>query len=240
MKILIFLFLSVSNILYSRLFTNTSIFPVAAYSPGAYDTFWQTDLCIFNPNSFQIEIDANFYCEKGKFNKVILVEAENVKCIQNVIHSLYNYEGMGLLTLETSQYFFDSWIRIYNTKEDGGTYGQGIQNQFFEVQTSISYLFGITKNSRFRTNIGLASFPYGATFDFELYDKDGLLIKKYNNIQVREKSVLQFPMDVEIENAFLRIIPKDKNIAYYAYMSLIDNITGDAVYTPAIGEFPEN
>lgn len=234
--------LFISTLSFSMILSDKAIIPIVAYAPGAYGTFWKTDLCIFNSMDTEIEVTVEFYSGDSAFydSKVFSILAKNTKCIKNFVYELFNYQGYGMIYLTTDDVDNEMgvWSRIYTEREDGGTYGQAIDNQLIFSNIRSSYLFGITKNNDLRTNLGICCLLCDSSFDVELYNKTGILLKKYK-INVPYNGVLQFAIDIEVENGWARIIPAEDKIVYYAYMSLVDNKTGDAVFMPASRKISE-
>jgi len=206
--ILILYFIFIPLFSFCRLLSDFSIFPIACYANGAYNTFWHTDLCILNVNNYNIEVKIEFWSNDGNFyaSENISVDSLGNKCIENVIYEIFKYEGYGILVLTTEGDLMDSWIKIYTKREDGGSYGQSLANQRFDSIVKNSYLYGLKKNGFFKTNIGIATYYFSSDFDVELYDVYGNLKKTYN-IKVPQNGVVQFPIDIDIENGFAKIYP---------------------------------
>lgn len=239
MKILlIILFFIFSEITNSDILHDDSFIPIAVYKKGDYNTFWKTDLCIMNADTKDHNVDLYFYSNDNSYgkNKELTIKANEIKCISNIVKTFFEYEGYGLIKTSADEFFAPIGVttRIYTTREDGGTYGQTVDDQTFNLSTKISYVIGIKKNEDFRTNIGVAilsSYYSKNFFTIEIYDK-GKYIKSYS-ISVTSPGVVQIPIDIDVECGFAKIVPEKSNIVYLGYISVVDNKTGDAVFIPA-------
>jgi hypothetical protein len=211
-----------------------AIIPIAANTPGAYGTYWRTEVCIYNSMDFDIDVNIYFYSNDGKYNdlKTINIKPNNVYCIKNILEEFFSYRGYGWLYFSTdTNNDMGVWARIYTKNEDGGTYGQAVDNQALYTSKNKTYLFGIKVNDEFRTNIGVSCYYYCGDLDIEIYNKYGDFKKKYS-IKVPLNGVVQFPIDINIEDGYAVIIPNGL-IIYNAYMSIVDNKTGDAIFIPS-------
>ncbi len=234
MKKILFLLNFISLYLFSMTLTWNAIIPIAANTPGGYGTYWKTEVCIYNSMDYEIDVDIYFYSNDGKFNdsKNISIDKNSVYCKKNILADIFSYEGYGWLYFQTdTNNSMGVWARIYTKNKDGGTYGQAVDNQVLYTANKKTYLFGIRVNDEFRTNIGASCYYYCGDLDVEIYDKYGNFLKKYS-IKLPLNGVVQFPVDINVENGFAIIIPKDL-VYYNAYMSIVDNKTGDAVFMPA-------
>ena len=169
-------------------------------------------------------------------NEVILIE--------DIVKNWFETEGTGFLFIDASyisnpsnpEYVnFGSQCRIYTTKEDGSTYGQGIPNQFFNSlykKGSEAFLIGIRNNERFRTNIGLACRFWGATIELSYYGESGELLGMEEKF-INSNEVIQYRFPYELDGGYIKVLLKDSDFCW-AYISIVDNISGDAVYYPLL------
>lgn len=202
-----------STFLGADLLHESAFIPVVAYSPGAFNTFWRTDLCVMNADSKKHNIKLSFFSNDNSYSKVkeIILNQYESKCIENVVKEFFGYEGIGLIYSLADEQFAQIGVtaRIYTTREDGGTYGQAVDDQIFNLSTKNSYIVGIKVNDKFRTNLGIStvSSPYLINnFLVEIYD-NGRKIKNYN-ISITAPGVTQIAIDINIECGFAKIIPE--------------------------------
>lgn len=239
---IIFLF---NSIIFSDILHDDAFIPISAYTPGAYDTFWQSDLCILNADSKEHKVNLHFYSNDSSYEKEkeIFLEASESQCISNIVETFFYYEGYGSIYIEADEFFAPIGVisRTYTKREDGGTYGQTIDDQIFNLSTKISYIPGIKRNENFRTNIGVAvySSPYSENiFNIEIYDHKTL--KKTYSIKVKSKGVVQVPLDVDVDCGFAKFIPEEEKVVYLGYISVVDNTTGDAIFIPSKDKYEES
>ncbi len=183
-------------------------------------------------------VKLNFYSNDNSYTneKEINIKSFESICIENIVKDYFDYEGVGLIYTLADESFAQIGVtaRIYTTREDGGTYGQAADDQIFNLSTKNSYINGIRADDKFRTNLGIStvSSPYSVNnFLIEIYDK-GKKIKEYY-ISITAPGVSQIPIDIPVHCGFAKIIPEKEKVVYLGYISVVDNITGDAVFIPA-------
>lgn len=146
--------------------------------------------------------------------------------------------------------------RTYNQLADGQTYGQTVpparnflENTVGSVDpaTNVAYVPGIISNTRFRTNLGMVA--ANASGDAEtmnvaitMRDASGAVAGARNfavapggliHVQISARSLSA--SNIDVGSAEFRITSGSGAVVPYA--SVIDNVTGDAVFVT--GEFPE-
>ncbi len=237
-KLFLVFSLFLNNILLSDLLHESAFIPVAAYSKGAYNTFWKTDLCIMNADLIDHIVKLNFYSNDNSYKKEkeINIKSYESICIENIVKDYFDYEGIGLIYTLADESFAQIGVtaRIYTAREDGGTYGQAVDDQIFNLSTKNSYINGIRVDGRFRTNLGIStvSSPYSVNnFLIEIYDK-GKKVKEIS-ISITAPGLAQVPIDIPVQCGFAKIVPEKSNVVYLGYISVVDNLTGDAVFIPA-------
>ncbi len=129
-----------------------------------------------------------------------------------------------------------SWMqgfsRTYTTRADGGTFGDMLP--FYPANGwPLQHFSGIEVGSRFRINVGLYN-GQGATTTNRLllYDANGVLVAQ-RDIDLASHASLQAPIASLINVASLpaglyglSVIPAGSGRSW-AYVSLVDNISGD-------------
>lgn len=244
MRFFVFL-IFIPTICLSEYMADFHVFPVVAHQAGDKGTFWKTD-CSFI-NHMDQKIGVTFYFYPNPYEEIVYERnflSMEVVLVEDIVQSWFETEGTGFLYIDASDISnpsnpekvnFGSQCRIYTTKEDGSTYGQGIPNQFFNSlfqEGSEGFLIGIRNNERYRTNVGLACRFWGATLELSYYDENGELLGIEEKF-VGSNEVMQFRFPYEVNGGYIKILLKDDDFCW-AYISIVDNISGDAVFYPLL------
>lgn len=244
MRFLFFLIL-IPTLVFSESMADFHIYPIVAHQAGDKGTFWKTD-CSFI-NHMDQKIGVTFYFYPSPYDEIVYERVflpNEVILVEDIVKNWFGVEGTGFLYIDASYISnpsnpsnvnFGSQCRIYTTKEDGSTYGQGIPNQFFNAlyqEGSEGFLIGIKNNERFRTNIGLACKYWGATIELSYYDENGDLLGTEEKF-VGSKEIMQYRFPYEVNGGYIKVLLKDDDFCW-AYISIVDNISGDAVFYPLL------
>jgi hypothetical protein len=146
----------------------------------------------------------------------------------------------GALELRTGSWM-TAYSRTYTTRADGGTYGEMLPLYPYEGWP-VQHFAGIEVGKQFRVNIGLynGNKDHAITHRLSLYKADGtlyaqheIMLKPWESMQERIEKMLGVPYDSIPAGTYgLTVLPLDdpeKGIEgrSWAYVSLVDNVTGD-------------
>jgi hypothetical protein len=110
------------------------VLPAIARLPGAYGSFWQTDLVFRNPSSESIKVVVNYVPTAGTITiqvydpKTLTLAAGETRVVRDALKTLFDLDSGGgamFVTPEVGQ-ALNVTSRTYNRNADGGTYGMGI------------------------------------------------------------------------------------------------------------------
>jgi len=147
----------------------------------------------------------------------------------------------GALELRTGSWMSAYSRRTYTTRSDGGTYGEMLPLYPHEGWP-VQHFAGIEVSSRFRINLGLfnGNEQHPLTHRLLLYASDGtlaaqrdLVLQPWQSVQERLETLLGIPVGSLPEGTYgLTVLPLDDDEAgvpgrSWAYVSLVDNVTGD-------------
>lgn len=242
------------------------VIPAATRTAGASGTFWGSDVSIHNFQPSPLTIEFLFIeSGEGRSQNIsnlestalpngsITIPAGGTLILRDVLDG---FEGrrdglLGALAL-SAQLPFAVISRIHTSAAAGGTYGQTVppvqgfvDNTVGNTNnaTAVAYIPGLVNNTGFRTNIGFvaASGNAGMTVTVELLMAAGNVGGSRTFVVPANTFVhLQFSaasMSTELFNAASARfrIPTGAG-AVAPYVSVVDNVTGDAVF--ATGAFP--
>lgn len=180
------------------------IIPAAAKTSGASGSFWQTDLYIFNPNSYPVKIEIQMIpsgTSGSALNPIIssvpdIIPANGVLTIKDVLGNYFpDYSVGALIIFGKNTSGADATIlassRTYTpAPENKGTFGQGIpgipwyyyaDKNFEEKGLDKLYLWGLDQNEKYRTNLGILniSIRLKETISIKIYSSSNDFIGEY-------------------------------------------------------------
>lgn len=220
------------------------LFPVVARTEGAFNTHWRTDLRLLNPG-LQSQMSAlTFSTAAGERTATLGLQAGTMRALHDAITTLFpeiTANASGSLRVESPQGLLLAG-RIYNDQGVEGTYGQFLPGAGSGDMLAVGdegILLHLASNDTFRCNIGFTDYGgTGARVQVILQSITGTLLKMGTwdvgpglNLQVdrifEQLGVLgQFP-------AARAKVSVQSGGPVYAYASVVDNATGDAVFIPA-------
>lgn len=218
--------------------------PVIARAKGGYETNWKSSLTLYNQASSNQSITLDFYTATSKYTKSLNLTANNQISYEDLISEVFSeVQGnvSGSLHLNSSQGLMIS-SRAYNDKGSDGTYGQfvpGWGEGSFLKANEVGYISQILSNSVFRTNMGFTEFEGKSTnLKVEIYSSEGnklaernYMVDAFENLQVNGIfSDMGIAGDVSYSYAKITVLSGG---SIFAYASVVDNKTGDAIFIPA-------
>lgn len=226
--------------------------PVAVHAGGANGTFWVTDIRVLNP-SFSDTSSARVYLIPADSDGTTNFQQTNLslapKSITSLPDVLANRFGednlQGNIIFQTDDPDLLATSRTYNTGGSAGTFGQYIDMVRSDAGVAAGetpvYLIQLANNGAFRTNVGFSELTgSAATVHVQLFDGDtGTALAPAGTYEVPPFS------NVQVNQVFGDLSAGNSNNAYarvtvsgsgrvIAYGSVVDNLTGDAIYIPAI------
>ncbi len=227
---------------FSDSMNDTNLIPIITHSPGDKGTFWKTDCFIMNYSSQNIKVRLEYYpiSTGEKITYDMDLKEKEQKKIEDIVMEIFEREDSGYFKVDASNLTFPSnppdvpiatQCRIYNTKEDGSTYGQSILDQFFESLWTYGkegILIGVINNDRFRTNVGIVCNFYGSDIKLTYYGENNEILGE-ETIFIDKNSVKQFRFPYQTDRAWIKIEMLADDFCL-AYTSVIDNLSGDAAF----------
>ncbi len=226
--------------------------PVGVHASGSNNTFWVTDVRLFNPSYSDTASLKVYLIPKGADGTVdfqqtnVSVDPQSILSLPDILANRFGAESLqGNLIFETDDPHLLATSRTYNTGGGSGTYGQYIDmaraSAAIGSDDAPSYLVQLARNSAFRTNIGFSEVAgHQATVRVELFDgstgspigtPQQYTIKPFSNVQINR--IFEELSAGTSGNAYARITVTSGEGRVVAYGSVVDNATGDAIYIPA-------
>lgn len=220
------------------------IVPVVAHAEGMNGSIWRSDLYIGNdgPSRIQVQVALSQPSGPPVFDPPFWIESGESLEIPDVLLSRFGLDsGIGALRVSSSSYGLLVRSRTYNSAS-GGTYGQSVspveaRNLFSSERPAT--LLGILRNDDFRTNLGIVNTSDSAAdFRVALVGSDGAVVSEVI-VSVAGPGLSQITDIVgatglagDQEN-LRATVSTEGQAAFAAYVSRVDNRTGDAVFEAA-------
>jgi len=225
--------------------------PAVANVRGENNTFWQSDVSILNVSSAAASVQLLLYPELTKSGPAfdfqvsdpIPIPGNGQITLKNVVTSVFglrNVKGGMQIISDGAPLVLAS--RTYIRPPEGGSYGLNVYGSLVVSETA--WVANVEHDAFFRTNIGVFV-PAGAspgnpvTFTITVKDDEGAEIASgsvvFDQVGLIQKSLEFFGVDDPLLDGSVTIVTSDPTVIWYAYATVIDNVSGDSVYRPAIG-----
>ncbi len=199
------------------------IVPVVANTSGADNSFWKSDVQVYNPNEEDVVVTLQ---HKG-VKKQYLIGAKKTIGIENVLEDLGFASGFGSLRLFSSADFFVG-ARTFND-QDGQEFSQYVRG--YDKNESIKegetgYLIGPKNYIDYRYNLGLLGIG-AANLDLILRNEEGNLLE-IKNITLEDDQLIQKNANEIFSSGMggnYSIEIRVNSGSVFAYGSVVQNIT---------------
>jgi hypothetical protein len=215
-----------------------------AEAKGDQGTDWRSDLYLYNPTAAMQTVTLQFYSDAFPVSNFLKLPAGKTVAVQdivsllfsqltgNVAGSLHLIAAAGLLAISNT----------FNLTENG-TYGQFIPAKAgadLLAFNETGHILQLSTNPEYRCNIGFSEFRGAETqVQLDIIDINGqplgsgtFVVAPHANLQLDDAfQVLNIPGDVFAARAAVKVLGGG---SIYAYASVVDNRTGDAIFIPAL------
>ena len=226
--------------------------PAAGSAPGANGTHFRTDVRIFNPSATQsIGVSVHFLPQGWDGSnipgRIVTVGPRQMAVLNDVVGNFLQWPvpAIGAIRLDSDadrSYEFSAESRTYTDSPNAnapGTYGQFIPALDPNVSASTKLIVThVTSNAAFRTNAGIMSSNLEPTvITATLHRADGTVVATSAPVTIQPMSmILQslhqlFGLTGDVDDGYLRI---ESALPLFAFASVVDNESADAVFIPAV------
>lgn len=219
--------------------------PAAAHTNGAAGTVWRTDLEVKaaggDAAAFTIELLEERADNSAPQSADFSLEAGLSLRLIDVVDGAFGFDGSGALRITATSGEVLATSRTYNDDPDG-TYGQFIPalDAADAAEAGFDYaLLQLARSAAFRTNIGFVNATgQPLTVEVDLHTDSGdrlgtfdVTLAPYEMRQINDAYEIVTGLDVEAGYAIVRT--RDDGGRFFAYASVVDNLSGDAICIPA-------
>ncbi len=216
----------------------------AAHTHGANNSFWRSDVRVYNPLAGSTNITYTYRPVEGPaITKTLVAASRNIIYTNDVLSQMFGIidDTNGSLEVGSDSPLLLS-SRIYTDAYEGGTYGQQILSCRSDqgiVNHHQGIILGLRANGDYRTNLGMTEIAGRVlTVLVRIYDTTGSFLgertvnlQPYQHMQWNNV-FLQWDLSGIFEAyAVVQGVAGGGRVA--AYASVVDNRTNDAVYIPA-------
>jgi hypothetical protein len=219
--------------------------PAAAHTSGAAGTVWRTDLEIMAKGGVPAALTIELLEERADNSAPVaatfdLEPGESIRLV-DVIDDVFGFSGSGALRMTATDGAILATSRTYNNDPDG-TYGQYIPALAADsaAESGFDYvLMQLSSTAAYRTNVGFVNTTdEEEALEVELHAASG---ERLGTIQL---TLVPYEMR-QVSNIFGQVTGQEVGAGYaivrtptdggrfFAYASVVDNLSGDAVFIPA-------
>ena len=225
--------------------------PAAAGSvSGALGTLWRSDVSILNLNSTSTSVVLVLYPEIRNNGPVfeiqqsdpIAIDGNGQITLANVITSVFDerQKNGALSVFSTDGAPLVVASRTYTPGPDGGSFGL---NVYGVLVADTAWIANVEHDGFYRTNLGIFTPldpPVGQSlvFTVSIHDAAGTEVASgsliFEEAGLKQKNLDFFGVDDALLDGWVEISCSDPTAIWYGYATVVDNVTGDSVYRPAI------
>ena len=226
--------------------------PAVADIAGENDTFWRSDVSILNVSPAETSVMLYLFPElkhstptfdfqtAGPFS----IPGDGQLTFKNVVTSVFELHnvkgGLQISSLDGAPLVLAS--RTFTNAPGGGSYGLNVYGSL--IVSDKAWVANVEHDGFFRTNVGVFV-PAGASpgnpiiFTVTINDAEGAEVASgsftFDQAGLKQQSLDFFGVEDPLLDGSVTFVSSDPTAIWYAYATVIENVTGDSVYRPAIG-----
>ena len=220
-----------------------------ANAVGRFNTYWLSDLELYNPTDELAECDLRFRLADQYTvarRRQVTVPAHSSVRLSDLVGETFRISGTGGLQIVPLQGSIAASAQTYNVGGINGQYGQNIpaffdENAIEDDETGriIHLANSIDLCSGFRTNIGVINAsPIETNIEVALYRGDGTymltrILRLYPWGYHQENDILNCVTRTNVFDGYAVVRAADPEVRFFAFASVVDTVSGDALYIPA-------
>lgn len=224
--------------------------PAVANISGGSGSFWRSDVSILNLNSEDTSVVLLLLPElknsgadfEPQTSDPLPIVGNGQLTLPNVVTGVFglrNKKG-GLAVFSTDGAPLVIASRTYTNADEGGSYGL---NVYGVLVADTAWIANVQHDGFYRTNIGvfMPTDPQegqSTAFYVTVYDEQGAEVGSgslvFDQAGLWQKNLDYFGVDDPLFDGWVEIRCADPVAIWYAYSTVIDQVTNDSVYRPAI------
>ena len=224
--------------------------PAVANTSGGSGSFWRSDVSILNLNSAETSVVLLLLPElknagpdfEPQTSDPLPIVANGQLTLANVVTSVFGLRNVkgGLSIFSTDGAPLVIASRTYTNADQGGSYGL---NVYGLLVADTAWIANVEHDGFYRTNIGvfMPTDPQegvSTAFYVTVYDDQGAEIASgslvFDQAGLWQKNLDFFGVDDPLLDGWVEIRCADPTAFWYGYATVIDQLTNDSVYRPAV------
>jgi hypothetical protein len=219
--------------------------PAAAHTSGAGGTVWRTDLEVKarggEPASFTVELLEERTANPDPLSATFSLAAGESTRLVDVVDTAFGFYGSGALRLTANEGAILATSRTYNTNPNGtfGQYIPGIDAEAAAEHGRDYVLMQLSSTESFRTNVGFVNTTDASVaLEVDLFTADASLLGSVP-ATLRPYEMRQIPAvftqvtSESVEDGYAVVRTTTEAGRFFAYASVVDNLSGDAIFIPS-------
>ena len=219
--------------------------PAAAHTSGAAGTVWRTDLEVKarggEAASFTVELLEERTANTDPLSATFSLEAGESLRLVDVVDTAFGFYGSGALRLTAADGGILATSRTYNTNPNG-TFGQYIPA--IDAETAAEHgrdyvLLQLSSSESYRTNVGFVNVTgESLALEVDLFTSSAVLLGSVP-VTLRPYEMRQIPAvftqvtSEPVDDGYAVVRSSTEDGRFFAYASVVDNLSGDAIFIPA-------
>lgn len=229
------------------------VIPAVAGTPGSQGTYWSSAVSVVNLATTDREIEV-LYTPRGAnglttySSETVSVPASSQVSWSDIVTELFSTTGAGALEFRGLQLAVTS--RTSTPGEESGSYGQGIppvqpEQVLSSAGAASATMGGVEEGTVFRSNLGLCeTWGENATVTISIMDSSMTVLgsrdyelRPYENTQINQVAVAVAGAN-PLSEGIVRVAVTSGNGRIAAYLSVVDNTTGDPTFIAIAPQSP--
>jgi hypothetical protein len=217
--------------------TTRLFFPVIGKTAGTFATRWSTSMVI--ASAADTAGDATFLYRDGTrtYRKTTALGARATISAEDALDFVGAPAGQGSLEVLASVPL-TGWVRVFNTLEDGATFGSSILPQESFVRSDRVYVHNVRRDASYRLNIAISNDTAIATSGvvrlspgaFPVFGVPSVLEEKPFSLPAG--GTIQIPLTADVRAGTVEVATEN-GVGVTVLASNVDNRTGDTVVREA-------
>ena len=224
--------------------------PAVANIPGGSGSFWRSDVSILNLNSTDTSVVLLLLPElrnsgpafEPQTSDPLPITGNGQLTLANVVTSVFGLRNVkgGLSVFATDGAPLVLASRTYTNAEEGGSYGLNVNGV---LVADTAWIANVEHDGFYRTNVGVflpvnPQEGQSTTFTVRIFDDQGTQVASgslvFDQAGLWQKNLDFFGVEDPLLDGWVEIRCNDPTTIWYGYATVIDQITNDSVYRPAI------
>ena len=224
--------------------------PAVANISGGSGSFWRSDVSILNLSSTETSVVLLLVPElknsgpdfEPQRTEPLPIPGNGQLTLANVVTGVFGLRnvkgGMSIFSTDGAPLVIAS--RTYTNAEEGGSYGL---NVYGLLVADTAWISNVEHDGFYRTNIGVfmpvdPQEGESVAFYVTVYDAEGLEVGSgslvFDQAGLWQKNLDYFGVDDPLFDGWVEIRCADPTAIWYGYSTVIDQVTNDSVYRPAV------